>query len=120
MFSGCVINVETQNCFLSDVIKTSNIFDRMRGLLFRAKLKPMQALWIEPCPSVHTFGMKYPIDVVFLDKNGNVLKVVDELKPYHMAMCKNAVVSLELLSGDAARAGIHIGMQLNWQKRRID
>lgn len=116
MLSGNVIDTNKQYCLLSDVKKTSNIFERMRGLLFRSKLKPMQALWIEPCPSIHTIGMKYAIDVVFLDKNGIVLKVINNIAPMRMAACKNAMVSLELLAGDAEKAQIRMGMQLNWNK----
>ncbi len=111
-----MINVENQKCLLKHVKKTSNAFERMRGLLFRKQLKKNQALWIEPCPSVHTVGMKYSIDVVFMDKDGLVLKVVDNLKPMRMAMCKNAIVSFELLAGEADKIQIRSGMKLNWIK----
>lgn len=117
MLSGRVIDINKQDCLLSDVKKTNNIFERMRGLLFRSKLKPMQALWIEPCPSIHTVGMKYSIDVVFLDKKGIVLKVVNNIAPMRMAACKGAKVSLELLAGEAKKVQIQIGMQLNWNKK---
>lgn len=117
MYSGSVLNVNEEICLLENVNKTSNIFERMRGLLFRPKLKSKQAMWIEPCPSVHTFGMRYAIDVIFLDKNGIVLKIVDNLKPAKIAMCKNATVSLELLAGEVTNLGINIGMQLTWQKK---
>ena len=117
MLLGSVIDGEREVNVINDVQKTNNVFERMRGLLFRSKLKSMQALWIEPCPSVHTFGMKYSIDVIFLDKAGTVLKIVDDLKPRRMAMCKDAIVSLELLAGDAKKSQIQTGMKLNWQKK---
>ena len=116
MLNGRVINLDNQKCLLSDVKKTNSAFERMRGLLFREQLKARQALWIEPCPSVHTLGMKYSIDVVFIDKGGVVLKVVSNLQPLRMAMCKNAVVSLELLAGEADKIKIYCGMKLNWIK----
>lgn len=118
MLEGTVLDTDKHTCLLNDVKKTSNIFERMRGLLFRKKLESMQALWIEPCPSVHTFGMKYSIDVVFLDKDGIVLKVVGDLTPMRMAMCKDAAVTLELLSGDAQKSLIQKGMQLSWQQKK--
>jgi uncharacterized protein len=117
MLSGSVIDINKHDCLLSDVKKTNNIFERMRGLLFRSKLKPKQALWIEPCPSIHTIGMKYSIDVVFLDEKGIVLKVVNNIAPMRMATCKGARVSLELLAGEAEKAQIQTGMQLNWNKK---
>lgn len=116
MLHGIVIDADKQQCLLNDVKKTNNVFERLRGLLFRKKLTSQQALWIEPCPSVHSLGMHYTIDVVFLDKEGRVLKVVDNLAPMRMAICKNAVVSLELLTGGAEKAGIRTGMQLVWNK----
>lgn len=116
MLHGTVFDINKQDCLLDDVKKTNNIFERMRGLLFRDKLKSKQALWIEPCPSVHTFGMQYSIDVVFLDKTGMVLKVVDNLQPMRIAACKNATISLELLAGDAEKSGIQVGMKLAWNK----
>ena len=116
MLNGTVINIENKHCLLNDVKKTNNALERMRGLLFREKLKANQALWIEPCPSVHTVGMKYSIDVVFIDKDGVVLKVVEHLKPMRMAMCRNAVISLELLAGEAKNIQVRTGMQLNWNK----
>lgn len=103
---------------IKEVRKTTNMLERARGLLFRRKLQPHQALWIEPCPSVHTIGMLYPIDVVFLDKEGTVLKVVAELAPLRMALCKNAHVSLELIAGEASRLGIKPGMKLVWNQER--
>lgn len=117
MFSGNIIDSDKKNSLLSNVNKTANAFERMRGLLFRPKLTSMQALWIEPCPSVHTFGMRYSIDVIFLDKNGNVLKVVDDLPPMRMAMCKDAIATIELLAGDARKLQIQTGMKLNWQQK---
>jgi len=117
MLLGTVFDINKQDCLLGDVKKTNNIFERMRGLLFRDKLKPQQALWIEPCPSVHTFGMQYSIDVVFLDKMGIVLKVVDNLDPMRIASCRNATVSLELLAGDAGKSGIQPGMKLIWNNK---
>jgi len=117
MLFGIVSHLEKQQDIIKCVEKTSNIFERMRGLLFRKKLMPDQGLWIEPCPSVHTIGMRYSIDVVFIDEAGLVLKVVNNLSPMRMAMCKNAVASLELLAGMANKFNIHSGQKLMWSKK---
>lgn len=117
MLSGIVFDTETQSCLVSDVNKTNSAFERMRGLLFRKELELMQALWIEPCPSIHTIGMTYAIDVIFLDKNGLVLKVIENLAPLRMAMCKGAIVSLEMRAGSARRANIQIGLTLTWKQK---
>ncbi|MBU5636420.1 DUF192 domain-containing protein [Geomonas sp. Red69] len=49
---------------------------RLKGLLGREELPPGQGLWIKPCKSVHTFGMKFPIDVAFLDGELRVVALV--------------------------------------------
>ncbi|QWV95112.1 DUF192 domain-containing protein [Geomonas oryzisoli] len=54
---------------------------RLKGLLGRDRLPPGQALWIKPCNSVHTFGMKFPIDVAFLDREQRVVALVTTLAP---------------------------------------
>lgn len=116
MLSGSIIDVNKNNILVSDTSRTNNALERMRGLLFRTKLKPLQALWIEPCPSIHTFGMKYSIDIIFLDKSGMVLKVVENLLPMRIATCKKAKVSIELLAGEAEKLRIELGTQLAWVK----
>lgn len=84
---------------------------RARGLLFRAPLAGDEALLIPRCASVHTFGMRYPIDVVFLDTLGRVLKVVPSLGPWRLAMQLGAVAVLELAPGRAKEFGFDVGAQ---------
>jgi len=117
MLLGTIVDTETQACLVDDVKKTNSAFERMQGLLFRKKLEPMQALWIEPCPSIHTIGMTYAIDVIFLDKHGLVLKVVENLAPLRMALCKGAIVSLEMRAGSAKLANIQAGLTLSWKQK---
>lgn len=81
---------------------------RLAGLLGRPPLRPDEALYLAPCASVHTCFMRYPIDVVFLDPAGRVLKVVEHLRPWRMAACRGARAALELRAGGAARYGQHL------------
>ena len=62
----------------------SSLFERIVGLLNRSGLDPDEALLLEPCQSVHTFFMRFPIDVVFLDKENTVLGV-SHLKPWRIS-----------------------------------
>lgn len=57
------------------------MFDRMKGLLGRKSLHDGESLWIKPCNSVHTIGMRFPIDVIFLDKKNRVLAIKKNLQP---------------------------------------
>jgi uncharacterized membrane protein (UPF0127 family) len=85
---------------------------RMRGLLGRDALEPGTGMLIEREPSVHTFFMRFPIDVVFLGKANSIVKVVHGLQPWRMAGARRAVASLELPAGAAAAAGLEPGMVL--------
>ncbi len=84
----------------------SNSFERMRGLLGRAALKAGDGLLIKPCNSIHTVGMRYPIDAVFLGRDGIVLRIVRALKPLRAASCMRAHGVLELAAGEADRLGL--------------
>ncbi len=76
---------------------------RLGGLLAREPLQPHEALYLAPCNSVHTFFMRYPIDVAFLDGSGRVLKLVADLQPWRIAACGGARAVIELRSGEASR-----------------
>lgn len=75
---------------------------RMRGLLGRAELPDDEGLLLKPTPSVHTAFMHMPIDVVFLDAEFGVLKVVTALSPWRAASARGARMALELAAGQAS------------------
>ncbi|OZI24047.1 hypothetical protein CAL26_09410 [Bordetella genomosp. 9] len=72
---------------------------RLRGLLCRRRPRPGVGLWLSPCRAVHTFGMTYALDVVFLDRHGRVAAVVPALRPWRVALCLRAVSVVELEAG---------------------
>jgi uncharacterized membrane protein (UPF0127 family) len=76
VFNGKVLveNVHVANTFYS----------RLIGLMFSKKLATNSALLLNPCNSIHTCFMNYAIDVVFLDNENNVVKVVRSIKPWRM------------------------------------
>lgn len=57
---------------------------RLKGLLGKKHFGNNQSLWIKDCPSVHTFFMQFPIDVVFHDKDMKVTLIIENLKPWRM------------------------------------
>lgn len=57
---------------------------RIKGLMFSADLPDCDGFLIAPCNSIHTFFMRYPLDIVFLDKNFKVVKVIYDLSPWRM------------------------------------
>jgi uncharacterized membrane protein (UPF0127 family) len=89
----------------------------MRGLLGRPPLHPGEGLLIKPCNSVHTLFMRYPVDVVYLDRDYSVIKVVSALFPYRMSIAFGAAAVLELKAGQAASCGIRRGTCFTWEDR---
>lgn len=81
----------------------------MRGLLGQSSLPIGEGLLLKPAPSVHTAFMRFPIDVVFTDRDLHVLKLVEWMKPWHIASARRAYVALELSAGEIARREIGIG-----------
>ena len=82
---------------------------RRRGLLKRNHLAEGEGLWIVPCEAIHTFRMRFPIDVVFLGKDKRVTKVVSRLKPSRVALSWRARSVLELPAGVAEQTRTEIG-----------
>jgi uncharacterized protein len=95
-----------------NIVVADHFFSRLRGLLFQSVLKRQQGLLITPCKSVHTIGMGYAIDVVFLSADYRVLKVHAQCLSWRFKVCKPARHTLELLGGEARRLGITEGLQL--------
>jgi uncharacterized membrane protein (UPF0127 family) len=90
---------------------------RMRGLLGRRSLAPEEGILLRPASSVHTWFMRFPIDVVFLDRNLAVLRVVPRLRPWRAAWRRRATAVLELAAGESERRGIRAGDSLGWADR---
>ena len=85
---------------------------RMRGLLGRSDLPRGEGILLRPAGSIHTFFMRFPIDVVFLDGDDRVLEVVPRLAPWRAAGVKGARSVLELAAGEADARGIRAGSML--------
>jgi uncharacterized protein len=84
----------------------------MRGLLWRKPLEPTEAILLSPCNSIHTFGMNYPIDIIFLSSDYQVTRIVSNCMPRRLVFCKDAMYALELAAGQAAQMAVNVGTQL--------
>lgn len=85
---------------------------RARGLLGRSGLDRGEGMLLKPTFSIHTFFMRFPIDVVFLDRSGVVVGIVGRLRPWRAAGRLRARAVLELSAGEADRVGIRVGERL--------
>jgi hypothetical protein len=84
-------------------------FGRARGLLGRDGLVPGMGMLIDRAGSVHMLFMRFPIDVLFLDRDRKVVGIRPGLRPWRVAGARRAVAALELPAGAAAEAGIEEG-----------
>ena len=98
----------------ADVADTSA--KRRTGLLKHTKLEPGAGLWIAPCEAVHSFGMKFAIDVVYLDRKKRVRKVRKEMVPRRLSACLTAHSVLELPVGMIEASRTEPGDQLEFEK----
>ena len=106
---------KTKNQILAARLETARGFlERSRGLLGRKSIGREEALWISPCPSIHTFFMKFAIDCVFVDRDLKVKAVYHRVKPWRLAWPLNFSVRsvVELAEGKLAETGTEIGDQL--------
>jgi len=115
MVYGRLLVADDKKCLVQNVSRTTNFFERMRGLLFRRALEEDEALLITSCNSVHMFGMSYPIDLIYLDKNWTVLKLVEKLKPWRVSACPAANIVVELPASSLKKIFIKNGQRLEWE-----
>ena len=111
-----VIRNPTRNSLLANraqIADTSR--SRKVGLLKHDRLENGEGLWITPCEGVHTAGMKFPIDVLFLDKRRKVLKIRAAMPRWRISACLFAHSVLELPSGTAAATATSAGDQLEFE-----
>lgn len=87
---------------------------RRKGLLGRASLSREEGLWIVPCEAVHTFGMRFAIDLVYLDRARRVKKVRSDVRPSRLSACLSAHSVLELAPGTIRRTGTAPGDTLEF------
>ena len=92
------------------VIKAQSFLDKLFGLTIRRKLNKKEGFLLYNCNSIHTFWMRYSIDVIFLDKDGEVLAIFNGLKPFRVTpFIKNASHALEMMSGSVDKNSLGTG-----------
>lgn len=95
-----------------ELLSTQTVLERMRGLLARPPLQRGQAMVLQDCNLVHTVGMRYPIDIVFVDRQARIASIHAAVPARRVRGCWRAVQVLELAAGEAARLGWQNGQRL--------
>ncbi len=99
------------------VIVADSTMRRLRGLLGKGDLPSGHGILLRPAWSIHTAFMRFPIDVVFLDADQVVIKIVPRLPPFKTASCRGAREVVELRSGECDRRGLSLGDRVAWAAR---
>jgi len=112
-----LVRNHTRNTVLGQAVELADTSAKRRtGLLKHERLEPGHGLWIVPCESVHTFFMKFAIDLVYVDKKHTVRKVRSAVPPWRLSACLSAHSILELPAGTAQRTGTQPGDELVFEK----
>jgi len=111
-----VVN-RTRGRIVGERVRTASTFlSRFVGLLGTAAIAEGEGLWIIPCRGVHTLGMRYPIDVAFLDAGGVVVGVLEGLPPNRVRRAfRGALGALEMRAGTLASTGTAPGDRLEFE-----
>jgi hypothetical protein len=88
---------------------------RSRGLLGRPFLPQGDALWIVPCPMIHTFFMQFSIDVLFLDASAKVVRVIENLKPWRLSPWVLSAHSVLELPAGTLKGQVAVGDRLEFK-----
>jgi uncharacterized protein len=115
-----LVRNETRNSVLAESAAIADSgAKRQKGLLGRDSLPAGSGLWIVPCEGVHTCGMRFAIDVLYLDRKKRVRKVRKTMVPWRFSICLLAHSVLELPAGVIQQSGTEPGDQLNFVSRAV-
>jgi uncharacterized membrane protein (UPF0127 family) len=105
-----------KNILLAETVEIADSFiKRFKGLMGSSYLEEGVGLLIIPCKSIHTWFMKYPIDVVFLDKKNVIVEILHSVPPYRIGpIVKKAFSALELKAGTCCILGITTGDRVEY------
>ncbi|MCX5711208.1 MAG: DUF192 domain-containing protein [Candidatus Omnitrophica bacterium] len=92
---------KSRNIILADDCRVAlGALKRAKGLLGRKGMGKSEALVLKPCNSVHSFFMRFAIDLLFIDKNSRVVRIIKEFKPFRISpICFRAAYVIEFPSG---------------------
>ena len=102
----CLLNRRNGALIAAEVERARTVRERLKGLLGRDGLPEGRALVIAPCTSIHTFFMRFTIDLLFVDGSGRIVRAVSNLRPWRATrVYPTAALVVELPAGAIARTG---------------
>jgi len=108
-----LVNTTRDQILATTMEQATNPWTRARGLMGRRALPAGHALSLRPCGSVHTWGMRFTVDVIHLSRDGVVLRIVEDLRPWRFGpFVRGARWTIELPAGTIRETGTHVGDQI--------
>lgn len=105
-----LINTKNDRLLADRITVASKFLSRLRGLMGKPGLEKGEALIILPCKSVHTFFMRFDIDVVFLDRDCVVLHTIENMKPYRWSsFISKSYMVVEMPAGVLSATSTRVG-----------
>lgn len=112
-----IINTTRNTVIATQCAEARSFLARLRGLMGHPGLQPGEGLLIDPCSSVHSFFMRFPIDVLFVDRTHTVVGVTPEMAPNRpYAGARRARYVIELPAGTIAASNTHVGDVLRLER----
>ncbi len=113
MKHGQLLKASTGALVKAKLMSADSLWERSRGLLGRQRISAEEGLLILPCSGIHTIGMSYALDVIFLDSQSVIIFLVQSLKPWRFAGPINrAQCVVEMAAGSIVQSNLAIGDQL--------
>lgn len=111
-----LLHAQTGFVLAEHVEHATSIAARLKGLLGRDSLDPGHALAIEPCTSIHTCFMRFPIDVLFVSRDGRAVRAISRLPPWRLTrVYSQAALVVELPAGTLERAALREGERVEFR-----
>ena len=105
-----VHNLTRQRTLADQAVRAESFWSRFRGLLGRAGLEPGEGMVFEPCNSIHMIGMRFALDVLHLDRDGKVVRIVPNLRPNRLGpLVWRSHIVVELPVGTFSATGTQVG-----------
>ncbi|HUB65941.1 MAG TPA: DUF192 domain-containing protein [Candidatus Methylacidiphilales bacterium] len=97
-----------------------NAWTKLIGLLRDQSLEPGDGIWLKPCNSIHSFGMKFVFDAIFLDKKLRVVHLMNEMKPGRISRIVFSAQSvLEIPAGVIRQSGTELGDEFEMRRKKL-
>lgn len=110
-----IINTNNGDVLFGKAGRADTFWTRFKGLMWAKQIDDEQALFFTKTNSVHTIGMRFPIDVIYLDEQYTILKIVHNLKPYRMSGHFSAKHLIEAKAGSCHRLKLTDTLQLDFK-----